>query len=333
MNSPLLTIIIPTLDRLELLKLSVAALLPQVERHNNLVEFVIVNYVHEDNTSGWLAENFTGHATLTYIDYVEKIGIVESVMLCIQLAKGEYVWVFGDDDLPMPFALDTILDLLQNPTYGDADILYFNCIRSDVTMKRYTSVYDARVELAPIKLSTDELVNEFHLNLGLIITMVFRRQNWLAGKDFYKEKYYGYGWLAPLIAGSKDGKCVYYPFPISVHRIGGQRYVNKWPLYILVGVPAMLSDFHQQGIIKTNPLRTWQDTYSLLDFIKVLTVAKAFRYKASHPLWNDAVKYVNKGSKRFFLNVFRYAVPPWLAKITFNAGAEIKQSFKDQKLS
>lgn len=333
MNNYLLTIIIPTLNRLDLLKISLDALVKQVTPFQNSVEFIVVNYVSEDSTAEWLEENYINHPFLKFINYTEQIGIVESVMLCIQMAQGKYVWVFGDDDLPMPFAVENIIKVLQNPIHEDLDIYYFNCVKADVEMKKYINVYDSRVEMEPIEMTTDRLLSEFHLNLGLIITMVFKQQNWIKGKDFYDKEYYGYGWLAPLIAGSKGGKCLYYPFPLSIHRIGAQRYVNKWPLYILVGVPVMFNDFNKKGIINTDALKSWQSTQSLLDFVKVLLVAKAFNYGPKHFLWDRAIQFISDNNKKVALQIFRYLMPTWLAKFAFNFGATVKQTFNNEKLS
>lgn len=323
MNQPLLTVAIPTLNRLEFLKGTIDAFLDQLAPYQGEIEFIVLNNSSDDGTDKWLESNYEGHSILKYYNFPERVDIVGSISRCIEKGKGEYIWVFGDDDLPMPFAISTIYKLIQSSSDRNYSILYFNSIRSSLSMESYTTVYQNTITLGPKEYSIADFVNTFNLNLGLIITLIFKRDNWMEGKFFYKDNYYGYGFLAPLIAGSQNSSCLYYPFPITVHRIGGQRYVNKWPLYILIGVPSMFQDLQDCGLAHKNLLKTWLETYSILDFVKVLIVAKAFNYSAKNQLWKQAVKY-QSGLKKLLIPVFRYGFPSWLAKMIFDVGASIK---------
>lgn len=325
MSLPLLTIAIPTLNRVDLLKGTVIELLNQIIPFKDQIEFLILNNASEDGTGAWLQEMFADHEVVKYHNYNERVGIVESISRCITTARGEYIWIFGDDDLPMPFAVDTLINLLRSSYDENYSIILLNCLIAEVKMNKYLKVYNSKLNVSPREMSIDDMIEEFHILLGLIIVLLFRRANWIQGKYFYNQDHHGYGFLAPLFAGSVNTKCLYYPFPVAIQRLGVQGYVNKWPIFILVGLPKLLDDTRKASLIKSNPLLSWQKSNSLIDIIKVLVVAKAFNYKRDHFVWTEAVKY-QIGLKKIIIPVFQHLLPSWLAKVIFNAGANIKGS-------
>ena len=323
-----LTIAIPTYNRLELLKECVKAFVDQIQAIGSksfTIELLVINNASNDGTDKWL-ENYFNDKVINsrYVNSPENIGAVPNVIRCIEESRGLYVWIFGDDDFPLPYAVQRILDLINNSGYDDVSLFYMNSIRSDYYMKTYGSMYEQSIELKPEKITIDELADRFHLHLGLIITLLFKKDIWLKGKSFYSEQYYGYGFLGALLYGCKGGKCLYYSFPQSIHRVGTQRYSNEVPLYVLSGIPRMFDDLYKLGAIKTEPLKSWQSSFSTLDFIKVLTIAKAFNYKADHFIWNESLQFLNSRVKRTLIFIFRYIIPPFIARALYNYGSVVK---------
>jgi glycosyltransferase involved in cell wall biosynthesis len=325
-NKFVLTIAIPTFNRLDLLKECVKAFTEQIKAaFSDKVELLVINNASTDGTDLWLENYFKQTSSnFRYINSPNNIGAVPNVIRCIEQALGEYVWVFGDDDFPMPYSIHNILDLLSDEKYRDVSLFYMNSIRSDFHMRTYLGIYETSLELIPLSLTVDQLVHKFHLHLGLIITLLFKKDIWTKGKKFYNEKYYGYGFLGSLIYGSKGENCLYYSYPISIHRVGTQRYSSEVPLYVLSGIPKMFDDLHKKGVVNTEPLKAWQQSFSLLDFVKVLTIAKAFKYKSNHFIWDESLEFLKSKRKRFLLHFFRYLVPSTLARMLHNYGSVVK---------
>ncbi|UFH55444.1 glycosyltransferase family A protein [Spirosoma sp. KNUC1025] len=320
MQKPLLSVVIPTLNRVELLQLSVQALLEQIVPHADKIEFLLLNNASEDGTADWLENTFMNHPVVRYINFTERVEIADSISRCATYSIGEYLWVFGDDDLAMPFAIETIIRQLEtHPTYG---IFYFNCLRGERHLKEYINLFEYRIDLQPATFSLDSFISEFNpIHLGFITALVFRRDNWQNGKEFYKETYYGYNFLGPILGGNQGQPCLYYSFPIVICRLGPQRYLRKWPLYTLVGIPNILKDVANAKLTTQRPLEKWSDRQTLVGLIKTAVLAKAYDYGTSHFFWTDALTY-QQGFRRTCMQWIRYGLPAWLARFIFEQFAD-----------
>lgn len=322
MKTPLLSVVIPTLNRVELLKISVQALLEQISLHGDKIEFLILNNASDDGTATWLNEAFTNHPVVRYKNFTERVEIAESIARCANGSTGQYLWVFGDDDLAMPFAVDTIirqLETYQNKNYG---IFYFNCLRGERQLKEYINLFEQRIDIQPASFTLNEFMAAFNpIHLGFITALVFRRDNWQRGAAFYKETYYGYNFLGPILAGNQLQPCLYYSFPLIICRLGPQRYLRKWPLYTLVGIPNILLDLAEAGITTRKPLDKWAERLTLVTLIKSTILAKAYDYNARHFFWKDALRY-QQGSRKFCMQIIQYGLPAWLGRFIFEQFAD-----------
>lgn len=315
MKKPLLSVVIPTLNRVDLLKISVQALLEQITPHKEKIEFLILNNASDDGTAAWLTATFTNHPIVQYKNFTERVEIADSIARCANGATGEYLWVFGDDDLAMPFAVDTIIRQLE--THQDYGIFYFNCLRGERYLKEYINLFEHRIDLHPVSFSLDGFLSEFNpIHLGFITAIVFRRDNWKRGAAFYKETYYGYNFLGPIFAGNQSQLCLYYSFPIIINRLGPQRYLRKWPLYTLIGIPNILHDLSEASITNRQPFVKWSERLTLITLIKSAILAKAYDYNTQSFFWPNALKY-QQGSRKFYMQLIQYGLPAWLGRFIF----------------
>ncbi len=322
MEKPLLSVVIPTLNRVDLLKISVQALLEQIASHSHKIEFLILNNASDDGTAAWLEQAFTNHSIVKYINFTERVEIAESIARCANNATGEYLWVFGDDDLAMPFAVETIICQLETYLHKNYGIFYFNCLRGERYLKEYINLFEYRIDLQPATFSLDEFMAEFNtIHLGFITALVFRRDNWQMGLDFYKESYYGYNFLGPIFAGNKTQRCLYYSFPIIICRLGPQRYARKWPLYTLVGIPNILRDLHSAQLVSRRPFEKWAERLTLVSLLKTAVLAKAYDYNAKHFFWENALQY-QQGIRQACMQLIRYGLPAWLGRFVFETFAD-----------
>lgn len=117
-----LTICIPTYNRAARVKALVNYILPLVEEHGGRVEILVSNNVSTDGTGDALRDVrspcFRLHNRDTHLPTAEQ-----NIFASIELCRGEYVWVLGDDDIPTP---DAVAMALQAIDQRGSDLLYFN---------------------------------------------------------------------------------------------------------------------------------------------------------------------------------------------------------------
>ena len=111
-SNVVLTLAIPTYNR----EIYLSELLNQLHsdlilNSNRRIEILVLNNASTDHTEDLvLGMNIP---SLRYIKNPINIGGDPNFINCVQHAKGEYVWLFGDDEIYLPGALDRILSALE----------------------------------------------------------------------------------------------------------------------------------------------------------------------------------------------------------------------------
>lgn len=107
----LLTIAIPTHNRVSCLRLLVDSLLAQIaqaERRGDRVAILIADNASTDGTGEYL-ESLAASRFVTIHRHAHNRGAAANVVHCFRHASSRYVWIIGDDDLPLPGAVDAVL--------------------------------------------------------------------------------------------------------------------------------------------------------------------------------------------------------------------------------
>lgn len=108
--TPILSICIPTLNRAHLLKSMLFQLARVVEGYLDRVEIVIADNASIDETKK-VVESCP--LPIQYGCQKETVGFTKNVLFATtELARGEFIWIVGDDDLIVPSALKHIFDSL-----------------------------------------------------------------------------------------------------------------------------------------------------------------------------------------------------------------------------
>jgi hypothetical protein len=153
----LLSIVIPTYQRPDQLRKTVAALLPQLRPDTELI-------ILDNSSPTPVTRQLSGLAgDFTIFRHPANIGGNANIIRCLEHGRGEWVWILGDDDEILPEALSRMTDVL---TRQAADCAYVNFATN--LMPRP----------APLRLSsTEELLQgcDSFSNLLYISAGVFRR--------------------------------------------------------------------------------------------------------------------------------------------------------------
>jgi len=112
---PILSICVPTYNRLPYLKELLEKLLPQL---NDQVEVLVSDNCSDDGT--W--EYLLGIDNITKFRQVSNIGADPNIQSVIQRAETEYVWLLCDDDLPSMSLIANVIDAINS--YYKAPLIY-----------------------------------------------------------------------------------------------------------------------------------------------------------------------------------------------------------------
>ena len=111
--NPLLSICIPTYNRLAYLKELVEMLLPQIDAlPKGTVELVISNNVSTDGTAAYCET--INRKYFRFWTNETNIGGDRNFLKCIKEAHGEYVWLVGDDDIVPEGAVAKVVAILRS---------------------------------------------------------------------------------------------------------------------------------------------------------------------------------------------------------------------------
>lgn len=314
--SKTLSVVIPTLNRYEYLKRTIKLMLPQVERNLDAVELVVCCNASKDQTDIYMKEEMQTHSFIRYKYFDEYVEVGASLIRSVEQATGDYVVLWGDDDIPFPYFVETILDIIhKNPEVG-----IIHCNRLSGKDAKYDirklKVHDCDYYEKDVILDLEELVQKFTISLGFISSLVFRRDCWENGKVNYSKEHYGYEHLGMIVSGAVGRKCYYCSLPIEIQRNPLERdYTIKWPLYHFIGVPNMFKDFDKLGVT-ISAFDNWDATYngSFVHFVwnMMFTSLDKAIYK---PMCKDLNKYQNSWIRRCLTYIIVWGMPKSLFKI------------------
>lgn len=106
----LLTLAIPTYNRVEKLKICLEQVMEQTAGKS--IELLVSDNASSDGTQMFMESFCKEHTNVTYVRNPENIGPDRNFLNCYDRAAGEYVILLGDDDLLLPGAVDAILEAL-----------------------------------------------------------------------------------------------------------------------------------------------------------------------------------------------------------------------------
>jgi glycosyltransferase involved in cell wall biosynthesis len=132
-HTPLLSICIPTFNRLHYLKESLDILLPQAEKLN--VEICVSNNYSTDGTQIYLTEMSKIYSCLRFINQNENISLDRNMGAALAMGNGEYLYPLGDDDVIPRDSLNLIIKNIKK----EDDILIQNGCMTDASLTPISS--------------------------------------------------------------------------------------------------------------------------------------------------------------------------------------------------
>ena len=111
-NRTTLTIAVPTFNRNRYLKELLPELIDQCQNAAcPQIEILVIDNASTDGTQEYVTNNHGEF--LIYVRNDENIGADRNFLECIKKSKGDYVWLFGDDEILKPGGVQRVFDSLS----------------------------------------------------------------------------------------------------------------------------------------------------------------------------------------------------------------------------
>jgi glycosyltransferase involved in cell wall biosynthesis len=282
-----LSICIATLNRGSLIGQTLESMVSQL---TDQVEIIVVDGASTDNTAEVVLSYQQRFTRLLYKQLEQKGGLDQDFSLAVELANGEYCWLFSDDDLIKPGAIQNVLSALKN----NPGLLIVNAEvkNSDLTKTLKPSCLHLTETTAYTHHETDRFFGDTGSHLSFIGCVVIRRDLWLSrdSKFFYGTWFVHVGVIfqEPIVAG-----VTVLAEPMISIRYGNAMWTDKgfeislfkWPA--LIWSLAGITDAAKAQVCEREPWRKGarlmlfraRGLYSLKEYQKFLEVRMNSSFK------------------------------------------------------
>ena len=315
-NNKLLTIIIPTYNRRDIVKENLDNTIPMVLRYKEYVSIYISDNDSPDGTEEMITPYLEKYSEiLTYYKQPKNITAHPNYFHAVNSVESDYCYLLGDDDFLFPGFIPTIISLIkENPDVG---WFHFNYVLGKDNGKR--------CELNKTELKWPffkeyqkgaELIYEHLHSPSFMSSNVFKRSLWLEGfpLKLQEEMCPGYDWLTVLYHGILNSRSFYVSAPLLQAGMPSQtNYASKWVYYYSYGLGQLFNHFDSliPGIYEH-----WLDYQQrkncrkfLIDITETSFNKPYYKERKKEVLIHIQKKYV----KIYFLLCI-YIVPKWFAK-------------------
>lgn len=319
----IISIVLPTYNRVSYLEETLVHFKEQLERNIDSVEMIVCNNVSTDNTESMLRDYNNSSSFFRYLNYEEHVAIGLSIKRAISNATGKYVLLWGDDDLPSPHMIDTLLYYINK--YPDAGLIHFNRLYgyssdsksiSDLRIQKNKYLFDS------IKYNeSNEFIRLYFLDTSFLSSILFLRIGWIKGSEIDPSKHYGYEFLSPIYYGLKDKAFLYINYPLIIQRIPINRsWFSRSAYYRFLGIPNLLKDFEKWGLIKDAKKIWMQEANSFISFLSVIlhaSVDKNFYRPLIKEINSHQYTFIRKFLVYFFIYIFPFRLYKIIRSILF----------------
>lgn len=217
-----LSICIATFKRADYIGQTLASIAPQLREG---VELVVFDGASPDHTEDVVSRFVEADARVRYIRAETNSGIDQDFDAVVALARGEHCWLFADDDLILPGAIDRVLEELE---HSDPDVLVVDSEVRDRDLNRILE--ESRMSFAGRRVygpgDGDALLADTGNALSFIGCTIVRRSWWLS-RD--RATYYGtlFVHVGTIFQQPSFGRAVAIGDPLVCIRLGNAMWTGR----------------------------------------------------------------------------------------------------------
>jgi len=265
-----LSICIPTYNRIECLNNCLNSILIAKNNNNNFdFEVCVSDNCSKANVKN-LIEKYSSSLDIIFNENSNNLGLGVNILKAVSLAKGEYVWILGNDDLLLPntfvyldklFTKNEVVDFFYiNSFHLDSSHVLtgpqpFNTNNLPNKMKKF-SKYPKSFQSNFFDLVSHNISFDFMLGMFLAI---FRKKIWdenlfRINQNHIKNKkiYSTFDNTAPHIiiwsSGFKNSKAYFQSAPLSVNTHGVREWIDLYPFVEGIRIPEVLDYYRSAGL-------------------------------------------------------------------------------------
>jgi len=264
-----LSICIPTYNRIECLNNCLNSILIAKKKYSFDFEVCISDNCSKANIKE-LIDKYSSSLNISFNKNYNNLGLGVNILKAVSLAKGEYVWILGNDDLLLPNTFFYLKKLFKNNL--TVDFFYINSFHLDSSlvlsglqpfdtndlptkMKKFSS-YPKSFQSDFFDLVNHNISFDFMLGMFLII---FKKRIWdenlfRINQNFIEDKriYSTFDNTAPHIiiwsSGFKNSKAYFQSKPLSVNTHGVREWIDLYPFVESIRVPEVLDYYRLAGL-------------------------------------------------------------------------------------
>lgn len=283
MSTPLLSICIATYNRAEFIGETLDSIICQLTYE---VEIVVVDGASTDNTPTVMERYSASCPNLRYIRLPQKGGVDQDFCKTVEYARGKYCWLFSDDDLFKPGAVQAVLKKLRD----DHSLVIVNAevMNLDFSVLFMPSMLGNTVDEIYQPGELDPLFSRIVPTITFIGCVVIKRATWLEREHV---RYFGTEFIhvGVIFQASLPGTACVMAQPYIAIRYGNAQWssrsfeiwMQKWPR--LIWSLDHISDGTKQQRVKPEPWRRLQTlrlyralgSYSPEMYKKIITPSNA----------------------------------------------------------
>ena len=263
-----LSICIPTFNRLHCLKSCLESIYNS--KKNSNINFEVC--VSDNNPAGSARELIQIYEKKFNINYkcnTSNLGLGKNIVETVSMARGEFAWILGNDDMLLPHSLSQIDGLLEN---SKIDYYYINSINLKSSS---VNLFEEPVDTSNLPKNLEnfskfnksfegnffDLVNpniSFDFMLGMFLS-IFRRSKWEDNKyilDLDKlsdTKLYSFldntcPHIMIFAKAFHSSKVWFQAEPLSINMIGEREWDDLYPFVDSIRIPEVLDEYYKYGL-------------------------------------------------------------------------------------
>ena len=261
MKTPLLSICIATYNRAGYIGGTLSSIVPQLDDD---VEVLVVDGASTDNTEEVVRKFSENESRVRYVRLPAKGGVDQDYDKTVELAHGEFCWLFTDDDLLRPGAVTAIKTAVRE----SHDLVIVNAELRDrklsVILQRQRIVIRDNKVYAPDNM--DSLFMDAAYCLSFIGAVVIRRSLWLS-RD--RESYFGteFVHIGVIFQKKLAASALIIAEPYIIIRLGNSHWMPrsfdvwmfKWPKLVW-----SFTGISSEAKLSVTPREPWRNLRNLV---------------------------------------------------------------------
>lgn len=334
MNSKI-SVCIPVYNCAEYLAQALDSILPQA---NENVEVVVFDGGSTDDTPALMERYVSAWPNLHYHRSMKRGGIDADMAACVELAQGEYCWLFSGDDVMRSGAIQRVLEWLS--LQQDIYICKHTMCRKDMTI-----LYEYPVLLPDEKLHMDlcdansrqdwfRLAATTEAFFSFMSGLIIRKAKWQDGQLPKEFEGSCWGHVARMFGLIPSGLCVCYVGEIWLDQRGDndsfadKGIVNRYRIAIEGYHRLADSFFGHESVEAFHIRRAIRNEFSLRMFLDAKLACRKDPVRENRELLNRLVKRTY--SDMSLANILKYSIyglaPVWAYEVVCHLYRRVRRT-------